>query len=261
MAHGHLDEPLDIRGEDEIGQLSQAFEQMRSSLKARLDELNRLLWVSQKATASLEIEDALSPVLESALVTGATAARITLVPELFADRGGNTPGSSSFEPDLDPNLTASGTADHCLIWPAEPDPNRDLTRPRLLALTPGNPHPQSLLALALREESVYYGTLWIGFSQPHNFEEDEIRYLTTLAGQAALAAANVRLFQTAELGRQRLEAILASTPDPVLVTDHQERLLLTNPAADQVLGFGEQGGKGQRIESSKRWLINLWLFF
>jgi GAF domain-containing protein len=167
---------------------------------------------------------------------------------LFADRGGNTPGKLSF--GAGPGSESYSYLDEQIIA-LSGQQNRiqiaNLTRPRLLALTPGNPHPQSLLALALREESVYYGTLWIGFSQPHNFEEDEIRYLTTLAGQAALAAANVRLFQTAELGRQRLEAILASTPDPVLVTDHQERLLLTNPAADQVLGFGEQGGKGQRI--------------
>jgi PAS domain S-box-containing protein len=248
MSHGHLDEPLEVHGEDEIGQLSQAFEQMRSSLKARLDELNRLLLVSQKATASLEIEDALNPVLESALVIGATAARISLVPELFADRGGVAPGSLSF--GAGPAAESYRYLDE-QIMPLSRQQDRvqiaNLTRPRLLALSPDAPHPQSLLALALREENIYYGTLWIGFSQPHHFQDEEIRYLTTLAGQAALAAANVRLFQTAELGRQRLEAILASTPDPVLVTDHQERLLLTNPAADQVLGFGEQGGKGQRI--------------
>ena len=248
MAHGQLDEPLEVHGEDEIGQLSQAFEEMRSSLKARLDELNRLLLVSQKAAASLEIEDSLSPVLESALVTGATAARIILDPELFTDSGGSAPGRRSFGTgpgaesyrDLDDQIMA-------LSRQQERVQITNLTRPRLLTLSPDAPHPQSLLAIALREENIFYGTLWVGFSQPHQFKGEEIRYLTTLAGQAALAAANVRLFQTAELGRQRLEAILASTPDPVLVTDHQERLLLTNPAADEVLGLGEEGGKGQRI--------------
>ncbi|MGD0751287.1 MAG: PAS domain-containing sensor histidine kinase [Anaerolineales bacterium] len=49
-----------------------------------------------------------------------------------------------------------------------------------------------------------------------------------------------RLLRTAEVARQRLGAILASTPDPVLVTDKEKRLILANPAAKQALG-GEPG--------------------
>jgi signal transduction histidine kinase len=49
------------------------------------------------------------------------------------------------------------------------------------------------------------------------------------------------------VGRQRLAAILASTPDPVLVTDQRNRLLLSNPAAWNVLGEAMRGGQGQPI--------------
>ncbi|MGD0879686.1 MAG: PAS domain-containing sensor histidine kinase [Anaerolineales bacterium] len=45
-----------------------------------------------------------------------------------------------------------------------------------------------------------------------------------------------RLLRTAELARQRLGAILASVPDPVLVTDQEDRLILANPAAKHALG-------------------------
>ncbi len=58
-----------------------------------------------------------------------------------------------------------------------------------------------------------------------------------LAGQAAVAASNARLYATAEIGRQRLEAVLVSTPEPVLVFDEQARLLLLNAAALQVPGL------------------------
>jgi len=75
-----------------------------------------------------------------------------------------------------------------------------------------------------------------------------VRFLATLAGQAALAASNNHLFQSAEVGRQRLAAILASTPDPVLVTDHLNRLLLANPAAWKTLGAAVGTGEGQSIE-------------
>ncbi len=60
IAQGHLDNPLQVEGVDEVGQLRGAFEQMRSSLKERLEELNRLLEVSQGVASSLEMRDAVS---------------------------------------------------------------------------------------------------------------------------------------------------------------------------------------------------------
>jgi signal transduction histidine kinase len=96
---------------------------------------------------------------------------------------------------------------------------------------------QALIALPLRQESTFYGALWLAFDQPHTFGEAEISFITTLAGQAAVAVANVRLFEAAEQGRQRLAAILASTPDGVIVTDHTNRVLLVNPAAEAAFGL------------------------
>ena len=64
----------------------------------------------------------------------------------------------------------------------------------------------------------------------------DVRFVTTLAGQAALAVANAHFFLNVEVSRRQLEAILNSTPDPVLVTDHRNRLLLANRAAAIALG-------------------------
>jgi len=41
------------------------------------------------------------------------------------------------------------------------------------------------------------------------------------------------LFLNVEVARRQLEAIINSTPDPVLVTDQRNRLLLANRAAGQ----------------------------
>ena len=54
--------------------------------------------------------------------------------------------------------------------------------------------------------------------------------------QAALAVANAHLYLNVEASRRQLEAVLNSTPDPVLVTDHRNRLLLANRAAASALG-------------------------
>ncbi|MBE0698490.1 MAG: PAS domain S-box protein, partial [Anaerolineaceae bacterium] len=92
--------------------------------------------------------------------------------------------------------------------------------------------------------------LWVAYDRPHNFSEEEIRFLSTLAGEASLAATSARLYATAEVGRQRLEAVLASTPEPVLVIDEQARLLLLNPAAVQVSGLIVSAVEGRFIQET-----------
>ncbi len=95
---------------------------------------------------------------------------------------------------------------------------------------------------------VYYGVLWVAFDKAHQFSDEETRFITTLAGQATLAITNARLFLKSEVGRQRLAAILASTPDPILVTDQHQRLILANPATWQVLGITVETEIGQPLE-------------
>jgi PAS domain S-box-containing protein len=250
ISSGQLDSPLVAEGEDEVGQLRRAFEHMRSSLKARLDELNRLLLVSRGVASSLEFEESVKPVLEAALSTGASAARVVLSPEAVPEmKGGSIPvshfgfgqGNELFS-YLDEQILP-------ITRQQEKVALNNLGRVRLLNFPANTPRPEALLALPLRHENLYYGALWVAYDSPHQFTEDEIRFLTTLSGQAALASANSQLFANAEIGRQRLASILDSTPDPMLVTDHQSRLLLSNPAAWQVLGLAGETVKGKSIDS------------
>jgi PAS domain S-box-containing protein len=249
IAQGRLDHAMSVDGEDEVGQLRRAFERMRVSLKARLDELNRLLVVSQGVASSLEMSEAVQPVLESALATGASAARVVLAPTVVPELNGaaSTPISFGLGPShnlyrgLDDQILAFTRQQERLVL-------SNLMRPRLLNLPPGAPSPASLMAVALRHENLYYGSLWIAFDNPHNFTEEEVRFVVTLAGQAALAAANARLFLKAEIGRQRLAAILASSPDPILVIDQRDHLLVANPAAWQALGLGMDIDEGKTID-------------
>ena len=233
IAQGQLDHPLLVEGEDEVGQVRRAFEQMRISLHARLEELNQLLLVSQGVASSLEMEGAVQPILEAVLASGASAVTVALMP--------------SAQPQEDPPLRfALGPArdtyafmDDTILALAQKQARlvfNNLSRARGIDIPDDQPRPAALAAVALYHENRYYGVLWTAFSQPHQFTEEAMRFLSTLAGQAALAAANARLYRTSEVGRQRLGAILASTPDPVLVTDQDNRLILTNPAAKRALG-------------------------
>jgi len=250
IAGGQLDDPLPVEGEDEVGQLRRSFEQMRVRLKARLDELNRLLLASQGVASSLEVDEAVRPVLEAALAMGGKAARVVLEPATVPELDGDTTalmrfgvgGASEIYSGLDEQvLSLTRQQDRVVLT--------NLSRTRLINVSPGMPRAESIIALALRHENFNYGAMWVVYDTPHPFTDDEIRFMVTLAGQAAMAAANARLFLNAEIGRQRLSAILASTPDPVLVTDQRNRLLLANPAAWQATRWGAEAVAGRPVDA------------
>ncbi len=247
IAQGKLDHPLLVDGVDEIGQLRRAFEQMRASLQARLDELNRLLFVSQSASSSLDMQDALQPVMEAVLATGASCVRIVLAPGNLPETPAEMPlhhslgGSSKKFAHIDDQVSEIARVQEKLVVP-------NLAQSREFPVNLSMENPAALLAVALRHENRYYGVLWAAYDQPRTFSEADVGFVITVSGQAALAISNAYLFLNVEASRRQLEAILNSTPDPVLVTDHRNRLLLANRAAIQALGLSGERSAGQPTE-------------
>ncbi len=238
ISTGDLEHSLTSERVDEVGQLSKALEEMRLNLRSRIEEINRLLSVSKGVASALEMEMAVKPILQGALSTGASSARLVLteaaIPEYepnIRTQFGLGPSAEEYS-GMDAQILALTVEQNELV----------LTNPARSRLTnPGKKIPQTIMAVALHHENVHYGGLWVAFDQPHHIAPEEQRFLAAVAGQAALAASNARLYLSAQLGRQRMEAILESTPEPVLVTDHQDRVLLVNPAAREL--FGDIGEK------------------
>jgi len=245
IATGKFDRPLTTEGVDELAELRRAFEQMRVSLQGRLDELNRLLTASQGVASSLSMGDALRPVLEAVVASGASSARIILMRDMIPSSV-EMPVRFAYGPEkdtymhLDQQILSLAEQQERLVMAV-------ISRTRL-TLDPNLHHPESLVAIALRHENKYYGVLWAAYNKQHIFTESDIRFMSTLASQSALAVANIRLFLTVEVSRRQLEAILNSTPDPVLVTDASDRLILANPAAGNVFGVVIRRGERPDIE-------------
>ena len=246
LSTGKLDRPLSTEGMDEVGEMRRSFEQMRVSLQARLSELNRLLTASQGVASSLRLGEALEPILKAVTDSGADSARIMLVRDMIPSpveinvRFAGGPEKDTYL-HLDQQLLALTEQQERIVMAV-------LTRTRGLDLDPNLPNPESLIAVALRHENRHYGVLWAGYKTQHVFSESDIRFVSTLASQAALAVANIRLFLTVEASRRQLEAILNSTPDPVLVTDASNRLILANPAAGHVFGVTIRRGERPDVE-------------
>ena len=248
LSTGKLDRPLMVRGEDEISELSHAFEQMRVNLQARLQDLNRLLVASQGVASSLTPGDALRPVLEAVVANGASSAVIVLERDIFPSAAYSPVRfAEGQERDSYKHL------DHQLLSLAEKQDRvvmATVLRTRGLILDPSLPQPESMMAIALRNERRYYGVLWAGYNKQHIFTEAELQFISTLASQAALAVTNIRLYLTVEVSRRQMEAILNSTPDPVIVTDASNRLILANPAAAQVFGIRKGQDEQPYIEKT-----------
>lgn len=237
IASGSLKSPVDIHGVDEIGRLGEAFEQMRANLKSRLEELDCLLEVSQGIASSLVIEESMLPLLNAALSKGAHTARVVLDGKAALSETSSAPlvqlGVEGVQPayeDLD-----AAVFEMMKTRDLEHLPNR--ARIKRSGFSSNQGLPSALTAISLRKGGQYFGALWVAYTQSHRFDEEEMRFYQTLAVEATIAAANASLFVDAQTGRQRLNSVLDATPEPVLVVDSQERLILANPAAVQVPGL------------------------
>lgn len=244
IAKGNLSVSVDISGDDEVARLGSAFEGMRVRLQDRLNDLSLLLKTAQNVSATLDLETGIESILQSAVEeTGAEIARFLLlegedkVKQIF---------SVGVEQNVDHFLSLEKVLIRAMYSQKEPLVAQDLKTatgvPRLPSFI------KSLAAFPVSYQDKVVAILWIGAGTVNAFDDDRINFLTTLVSQAGILSDNVRLFQTAEGGRQRLAAILASTTDAIFVTDAGTRLLLINPAAQRLLNI-DRSAYGKPLNS------------
>lgn len=245
---GDLERPILSSGADEVGRLADTLEEMRQNLKNRLDELSRLLMVSQSVASNLEIQGAIRPILAASLTGETTSSRVVLVPQVGLDPSqerlvtiGSGPSAELFA-YLDSQLFELSQEQDVLTVP-------NVSRMRRLIIPAGNPFPGAVAAFAIRHNERYFGSFWVAFDQKHNFTEEEIRYWRSLGEEINLAAASSSLYAIAEVERRRLEGAFSANTDAVLILGAQDRLLLANPAARKMEGLIIGSGDEKKLES------------
>ena len=251
IAGGDLGRPITDLGADEVGQLGAAFEGMRQSLKARMDDLGLLLNVSTDVAASLDLDRGIPPILDGAMqvstrhVRTAPARLARLI--VFDDHGqpgrviARGEGPAAITP-LDYELSQVTPRDERPLLIESVARSHGALDPALVG-----PGVRSIAAFPLRRQSQVLGVLWLGYADTRAFAESETSLLATLAGEAAVFLENVNLFESAEGGRRRLQAVLTSTNDAVIVTDHDSHILLCNPAAEIAFAIAPGGAVGRQV--------------
>ncbi len=243
IAAGELDDQVTLTGEDEVAQLGGAFEQMRLSLKDRLDDLALLLHVSRTVSGSLDMTQGIQTILAGALqATDARFARIILLDERGDPHVVVSDGEEiGYVTALDRAMARLGRGGGAVKIENIAE-TRGLIDPKL-----AGPDIQAIIAVPMRSTDRLVGVMWLGYEQAHQFRDTEVDFLSTLASQAAVAVESARLYQAAEGGRRSLAAILESTSDSVIVTDPADRVLLLNPAAAELFGADSKLVTGEPI--------------
>ncbi len=230
--------------EDEIGELNQAFIQMQRATRKQLNDLSLLLGTSHDVSTSIDLNQGIPAILRGALRgTGAAGARaVVLNPS-----GGNPlsfgegPAAEAMKALDRPIMTRLRHLQELML--ATPNQIRaalDLERE-------AEPPVPALVAIPLYSHDRFQGILWLGYRQAHSYDVSERNLLVTLASQTAVLVENARLFATAEGGRRRLAAVLASTTDAVIVTDQTERILLINRAAERIFNLDASEVAGRPV--------------
>jgi PAS domain S-box-containing protein len=247
IAKGDLSHRVEIPGEDEVARVGDAFEDMRVRLRDRMGDLSLLLEVSQAVSSTLELQEGVPFILEGALhATRAQVARIVLLsadgaPYITMSRGESRGSLKTLDEAL---AKAARGMDHPLVI-------ENLSRAKSLAdpeVIEGS--IKAVVALPIQTKRQVPAVMWVGYDTVRQFDDSDIDFLSTLAGQTAMLVENARLFQSAEGERRRLAAILASTTDAVLVTDRENRVHLINPAGERAFGVRNRQISDQKIDQS-----------
>lgn len=144
-------------------------------------------------------------------------------------------------------------------------------RPALINDTSGNARwpsradepDRSVLAVPLLLDDEPLGVLLLTSEQPNAFEHEHEQLALAASGQIAVALSKAQLYryvteQSERLGltlKQReeeiskIQAILSSIGDGVVVSDHHGRIRLINPAAERLLGIAASDLIGRQLSN------------
>ncbi|NPV58982.1 MAG: GAF domain-containing protein [Actinobacteria bacterium] len=110
----------------------------------------------------------------------------------------------------------------------------------------------SMIAVPLFASSSVIGVLCCFSTRRDAFDDDAARILLTLSSEAALALEKASLYLTTLEDKKKIEAIINSLTDGIMVLDREGRLVLANPFASRLLGIGEEDTGRELVEILQR---------
>lgn len=244
---------------DQMGHLIRSFTAMEAAIRARIEELSTLLETSAAVVSSLDVSTVLDRILEQ--VERLLGVQKSAIVQWDEARG-------VFRARATRGLSRRH-AEHLIIHPDE------RTSVTLRALRSGEPvqvsdtetHPgyralrararaegfRAVVAIPLHTVHAPPSALVLYSPNPRTFTAQELDLLTSFANHATMAIENAVLYarSDARLREQtrRLEALIQSMEDGLLLEDLTGRILYANRRAEAFLGLGVEEMRGQPVEA------------
>ena len=206
------------------------------SLQERLTSLELLEGVGRKVTSLLNVDEVLAAVVEAAVaLTQAEEGSLLLLDEetgelyMRAQRNLQEEFVRTFRLPVQDTLLGS------VIQTGEPVLINRSTPQKILT----SYLVYSIIYVPLIIQDRVIGALGVANRQiGHKFTPEHLALVSTLAGYAAVALVNAQAYQRIELERAKLETLLTKIEDGVIITDHDQRLLLVNRQVRDIFGLG-----------------------
>jgi two-component system NtrC family sensor kinase len=230
---------------EERDQLTQQLLEANEKLQRQLQELNTIYTIGRAVTSLLDLDKVLNRVVEAAVyVAGAEEGLLLLLDrktgELYlrATKDMDEKVAKSLRLHVDDSIAGRAVqSDRPVLIVGE---ETKIATGYLV---------NALLYLPLRVPGRgVVGVLGVANRESdHEFTEHDVFLLSALADYAAIAIQNAGLYETVEIERAKLEAVLREAREAVIVTNEADRVLLCNAAAHYALGLGEVTLSGQPV--------------
>jgi len=236
----------EVRLRRERTQLTRRLMTANQQLERRLQELSTLISVGQSIIAQLDLQTVLNRVVEAAVrITGAEEGLLLLLDqdsgELYVRAAQNIDNTMARALRLRVQDSLAGQVIRSGKPMAVGDAGLQKIKTAYLV--------RAVVYVPLKARERIIGVLGVDNQRSERaFSQHDIELLSGLADYAVIAIENARFYSATEAARGRLEAILHSTEDAVIVVDETGRLVLHNTAAARAFEFREEEATGKALE-------------
>lgn len=106
---------------------------------------------------------------------------------------------------------------------------------------------RSILCVPLISKENLIGVVEVVNKKEGDFTDSDLQHLMALANQAAITIDNARLYHDLTQEKRKIETIVNSMADGVIVTDSDYNVTLMNPAAKDIFLIDKQGAAEEKI--------------
>jgi PAS domain S-box-containing protein len=241
LVAGAVFEPIDLDSRDEIGRLSQAFNEAARQLRRDIERLSGLYHISLMmgtGTGTSKICELLTRKI--ARLLDAEMCVILLYDEREGYINAQLPAYGVSDEHI--RLLRSGVGEKSIVTEvfktSEPYMTNDAASDKLISAAAASLlGVKTMLAVPLQAGERTLGTLEV-MNKAGGFIEEDKRLVTIFASQAAHLLANAQLFEQVSESEERYRQIFESTLDGLYRSTPEGRLVTVNPALAGMLGYG-----------------------